>query len=79
MISFWRRVTLSQLTRPDCSGTLGLAQAQMKAAINLLGQAGGGVRPPLLRLDNPRGLDTLRRILASAGLPAPDARDGRAA
>jgi 1-pyrroline-4-hydroxy-2-carboxylate deaminase len=42
--------------------------------MNLLGQPGGHVRPPLLPLDDPRDLDTLRGILASAGLFAPKTR-----
>jgi 1-pyrroline-4-hydroxy-2-carboxylate deaminase len=70
---------MSQLIRPDWSGTLASPQAQIKAAMNLLGQPGGQVRPPLLPLDNPRDLDTLRSILTSADLFAPDARRGRAA
>ncbi len=70
---------MSQLIRPDWNGTLASPQAQIKAAMNLLGQPGGHVRPPLLPLDDPCELDTLRSILASAGLFAPDARRGRAA
>jgi 4-hydroxy-tetrahydrodipicolinate synthase len=65
---------MSQLIRPDWSGTLASPQAQIKAAMNLLGQPGGHVRPPLLPLDDPRDLDTLRGILASAGLFAPETR-----
>jgi 1-pyrroline-4-hydroxy-2-carboxylate deaminase len=70
---------MSQLIRPDWSGRFASPQAQLKAAMNLLGQPGGHVRPPLLALDDPRDLDTLQSILASAGLLSPDARRGRAA
>ena len=65
---------MSQLIHPDWSGMLASPQAQIKAAMNLLGQPGGHVRPPLLPLDDPRDLDTLRGILASAGLFAPETR-----
>jgi 4-hydroxy-tetrahydrodipicolinate synthase len=70
---------MSQLIRPDWSGTLGSPQPQIKAAMNLLGQPGGHVRSPLLPLDDSRDLSTLRNILVSAGLFAPDARRGHAA
>jgi len=70
---------MSQLIRPDWSGTLASPQAQIKAAMNLLGQPGGHVRPPLLPLDDACDLDTLRGILASAGLFASDAGRSRAA
>jgi 1-pyrroline-4-hydroxy-2-carboxylate deaminase len=38
----------------------------------MLGQPGGHVRPPLLPIDDPQHLETLRRILDEAGLFAND-------
>jgi 1-pyrroline-4-hydroxy-2-carboxylate deaminase len=65
---------MTRLIRPDWSGTFGSPQAQIKACMNMLGQPGGHVRPPLLPIDDPQHLETLRRILDEAGLIADQAR-----
>src|SRR5215471_8795280 len=39
---------MTSLIRPDWSGWFGSPQAQLKACMNILGQPGGHVRPPLL-------------------------------
>ncbi len=36
--------------------------------MNLLGQPGGHVRPPLLAIDDPEELEAMREILDQAGL-----------
>jgi hypothetical protein len=54
---------MTKLIRPDWSGTFGSPQAQIKACMNMLGQRGGHVRPPLLPIDNPGQLEMLRKIL----------------
>ena len=59
---------MSQLINPDWSGRFGSPQAQIKAAMNMLGQPGGYPRPPVLPIEDPRDLTALRRILESAGL-----------
>ena len=59
---------MSQLIRPDWSGAIGSPQSQIKAAMAMLGQPGGHVRPPLLPIDDPAELSTLSDILKSAGL-----------
>jgi 4-hydroxy-tetrahydrodipicolinate synthase len=59
---------MSQLIRSDWSGAIGSPQSQIKAAMTMLGQPGGHVRPPLLPIDDPAELATLRDILHSAGL-----------
>jgi 4-hydroxy-tetrahydrodipicolinate synthase len=59
---------MSQLIRPDWSGALASPQAQIKAAMNILGQPGGLPRPPILPLDDAADLSALRGILSSAGL-----------
>jgi dihydrodipicolinate synthase/N-acetylneuraminate lyase len=59
---------MTRLIRPDWSGVFGSPQAQIKACMNMLGQAGGHVRPPLLPIDDPRDLEALRRLLDDAGL-----------
>jgi hypothetical protein len=41
--------------------------------MNMLGQSDGHVRPPLLSIDDPEHLKTLRRILDEAGLFAEEA------
>ena len=61
---------MTQLIRPDWSGAFGSPQAQIKACMNMLGQPGGYVRPPLLPIDDSRDLDALRRVLDEAGLLA---------
>jgi 1-pyrroline-4-hydroxy-2-carboxylate deaminase len=65
---------MTRLIRPDWSGTFGSPQAQIKASMNMLGQSGGHVRPPLLPIDDPQHLATLRQILDEAGLFADEAR-----
>ena len=65
---------MTRLIRPDWSGTFGSPQAQIKACMNMLGQSGGHVRPPLLPIDDPGQLEMLRQILDEAGLFADEAR-----
>ncbi|HME25502.1 MAG TPA: dihydrodipicolinate synthase family protein, partial [Acetobacteraceae bacterium] len=59
---------MTKLIRPDWSGVFGSPQSQIKSCMNLLGQPGGHVRPPLLPIDNPQDLEALRRILDETGL-----------
>ena len=59
---------MTKLIRPDWSGAFGSPQSQIKTCMNLLGQPGGHVRPPLLPIDSPHDLEALRRILDQAGL-----------
>ena len=61
----------SRLIRPDYSGILASPIPQLKAAMDLLGQPGGTVRPPLLPLTDPQALARLGGILRDAGLPGP--------
>ena len=61
---------MSRLIRPDWSGVFGSPQAQIKACMNMLGQPGGHVRPPLLPIDSPADLEALRCILEEAGASA---------
>jgi 4-hydroxy-tetrahydrodipicolinate synthase len=56
------------LVRPDFSGRFGTPPAQLKAAMRLLGQPGGHVRPPLLEVDGPDELRGLQGALERAGL-----------
>jgi 4-hydroxy-tetrahydrodipicolinate synthase len=56
------------LVRDDYSARFASPTAQLKAAMGLLGQPGGTVRPPLLALTDPAALDSLRGALAGAGL-----------
>jgi 4-hydroxy-tetrahydrodipicolinate synthase len=63
---------VAALVRDDYSARFASPTAQLKAAMGLLGQPGGTVRPPLLPLTDPAVLDALRAALAGAGLgPAP--------
>jgi len=57
-----------RLIRPDYSGILASPVPQLKAAMALLGQPGGAVRPPLLPLTDPQALSQLAGILRDAGL-----------
>lgn len=57
-----------QLINPDWSGRFGSPSAQLKAAMNMLGQPGGYPRPPLLPIEDPECLAGIVRVLASAGL-----------
>jgi 1-pyrroline-4-hydroxy-2-carboxylate deaminase len=61
------RSLMDRLIGPGWTATFGSPQAQLKAAMNLLGEAGGFPRPPLLPL-NDRELKQLRGVLAEAGL-----------
>jgi dihydrodipicolinate synthase/N-acetylneuraminate lyase len=65
---------MTRLIRPDWSGTFGSPQAQIKACMNMLGQHGGHVRPPLLPIDDPGHVEMLRHILEEAGLFADETR-----
>jgi len=59
---------MSQLINPDWSGRFGSPPAQIKAAMNLLGQPGGYPRKPLLPIEDKASLDKLASILVSSGL-----------
>lgn len=59
---------LGPIINPDWSARFGSPQAQLKAAMNLLGWPGGYPRPPLLPVDDAEALATLREILSAAGL-----------
>jgi 4-hydroxy-tetrahydrodipicolinate synthase len=61
---------MRQLINPDWSGVFGSPQAQLKAAMNLLGQPGGFPRLPLLPVDNLGDVAALHKVLKSAGLLA---------
>jgi 1-pyrroline-4-hydroxy-2-carboxylate deaminase len=63
---------MRQLINSDWSGVFGSPQAQLKAAMNILGQPGGFPRPPLLPVDDPRDVAALQNVLESAGLVAND-------
>jgi 1-pyrroline-4-hydroxy-2-carboxylate deaminase len=71
---------MEQLINPDWSGVFGSPQAQLKAAMNILGQPGGFPRLPLLPVDDPADVAGLRKVLQSAGLVAEnDTRQTRSA
>jgi dihydrodipicolinate synthase/N-acetylneuraminate lyase len=53
----------------DFGGRYGEPQSQVKAAMALLGQPGGTVRPPLLPQEDPERLAELADFLSSCGLP----------
>lgn len=57
------------LIRPDYSGVFASPIPQLKAAMAMLGQPGGEVRPPLLPLRDDAALDAIRAVLTEAGLP----------
>ncbi|TDC19670.1 dihydrodipicolinate synthase family protein [Streptomyces sp. 8K308] len=61
------------LVKPDYSARFASPTAQLKAAMGLLGQPGGHVRPPLLPLDDPTLLARLAAALAEAGLTETEA------
>ena len=61
---------MRQLINPDWSGVFGSPQAQLKAAMNILGQPGGFPRLPLLPVDDPTDVAALQKVLESAGLVA---------
>ena len=56
------------LIRSDYSGVFASPIAQLKAAMGMLGQPGGHVRPPLLELEGADSLEIIRLILIKAGL-----------
>lgn len=56
------------LVNPDYSGVFASPVAQLKAAMNLLGQPGGEVRPPLLPLTDPAALSAINALLDKTGL-----------
>ena len=56
------------LIRPDWSGVYGSPQAQLKAAMNMLGQPGGYPRPPLLPVDGESELAGIRKVLTETGV-----------
>jgi 4-hydroxy-tetrahydrodipicolinate synthase len=58
------------LVRPDFSGRFGTPPAQLKAAMRLLGQPGGYVRPPLLEVAGEAELRGIREALVRGGLVA---------
>jgi 4-hydroxy-tetrahydrodipicolinate synthase len=58
----------SALINPDYSGVFGSPIAQLKAAMALLGQPGGHVRPPLLELIDGDAIAGIRDALETAGL-----------
>jgi dihydrodipicolinate synthase/N-acetylneuraminate lyase len=60
----------AQLAMPDYGGRFASPTAQLKAAMNLLGQPGTHVRPPLLDLDDPATLARLAAALRAGGLDA---------
>ncbi|WP_214106084.1 dihydrodipicolinate synthase family protein [Acrocarpospora catenulata] len=62
-----------RLINPDYSAVYGTPIAQLKAAMRLLGQPGGHVRPPLLPIEDPATLEAIAAILRDAGLTG-DAR-----
>jgi dihydrodipicolinate synthase/N-acetylneuraminate lyase len=65
--NYWR-LTSGWVTA-DFGGRYGGPQAQVKAAMALLGQPGGTVRPPLLPQGDPERLAQLAEFLRSCGLP----------
>jgi 1-pyrroline-4-hydroxy-2-carboxylate deaminase len=62
------RALMDQLIQPDWSGVYGSPQAQLKAAMNLLGQPGGYPRRPYSEVDDPDALASLRTVLINSGL-----------
>jgi 1-pyrroline-4-hydroxy-2-carboxylate deaminase len=61
----------AEIVNPDYSGKFGSPTAQLKAAMNLLGQPGTRVRPPLLDIEDPGTLRRLSEALRRAGLTEP--------
>jgi 4-hydroxy-tetrahydrodipicolinate synthase len=62
---------MGELINPDWSGVYGSPQAQLKAAMNILGQPGGYPRPPLLAIEDEQTLDELRGALVRGGAMEP--------
>jgi 4-hydroxy-tetrahydrodipicolinate synthase len=63
---YWKLT--SAMVAPDFSGRFGSPSSQLKAAMALLGQPGGHVRPPLTSTTDPEQLNDIARILRDAGL-----------
>lgn len=63
----WFELTRSWI-EPDFGGKFAAPSAQLKAAMEMLGQPGGEVRQPLLPLTDPTKLAELEGVLKSAGL-----------
>ncbi len=59
---------MSKLFNSDWSGVYGTAQAQYKAAMNMMGQPGGYPRLPILPIENPKSLAEIQATLTSSGL-----------
>lgn len=66
----------SRVVNSDYSAKFASPTAQLKAAMALLGQPGGNVRPPLLPLTDPAKLSALRRALDDSDLCAALAEAG---
>jgi dihydrodipicolinate synthase/N-acetylneuraminate lyase len=60
----------SRLVNPDYSGIYASPVPQLKAAMAILGQPGGTVRPPMLALTDPGALAAIGAILTESGLVA---------
>jgi len=58
----------TSLVRSDYSGRFASPTSQLKAAMRIVGQPGGYVRPPLLELEDPDALAGLQEALSAAGL-----------
>ncbi|GGF33894.1 dihydrodipicolinate synthase family protein [Subtercola lobariae] len=59
---------MTGLWNPDFSGRFAAPVAQLKAAMQMLGQPGGVVRSPLLPLSDPSSTAQLHELLSSVGL-----------
>lgn len=59
---------MSRLITTDYSGQFASPTAQIKASMNLLGQPGGRVRPPLANVDDAATLEALGAALQAGGL-----------
>lgn len=57
-----------RLIRPDYSGVFASPVPQLKAAMRMLGQPAGPVRPPLLDVTSPLALAGIRAVLDESGL-----------
>jgi 4-hydroxy-tetrahydrodipicolinate synthase len=65
---------MTRLITADYSGRFASPTAQLKAAMNLLGQPGGRVRPPLANVDDVGTLQALGAALQAGGLSLAVAR-----
>ena len=59
---------MGQLITPDYSGRFASPTPQIKAAMNLLGQPGTRVRPPLANVDDAATLAAIGAALRAGGL-----------